>query len=92
MIQSDKKLYLDNIISVSLCQALVYIILQSYSLFYFFCYNSHMAVKDINTRILVVLPNEYADYIKERAKKEDRSISKMTAILLKAKIDEEKRS
>lgn len=51
-----------------------------------------MAVKDTNTRILVVLPNEYADYIKERAEKEDRSISKMTAILLKAKIDEEKRS
>lgn len=51
-----------------------------------------MAIKDTNKRILVVLPNEYADYIKERAEKEDRSISKMTAILLKAKIDEEKRS
>lgn len=51
-----------------------------------------MAVKDTNQRILVVLPNEYAEYIKERAQKEDRSISKMTAILLKSKIDEEKRS
>lgn len=51
-----------------------------------------MAIKDTNSRVVVILPNEYADYIKERADKEDRSVSKMAAILLKAKIDEEKRS
>lgn len=51
-----------------------------------------MAIKETNSRIVVVLPNEYAEYIKERAEKEDRSISKMTAILLKTKIDEEKRA
>ena len=50
-----------------------------------------MAIKDSNSRIVVILPNEYADYIKERAEKEDRSVSKMAARLLKAKIDEEKR-
>lgn len=51
-----------------------------------------MAIKDTNSRVVVILPNEYADYIKERADKEERSVSKMAAILLKSKIDEEKRS
>lgn len=51
-----------------------------------------MAIKDTNVRVVLTLPKEYANYLEERRKKEERSMSNMAAFLLKAKIDEEKRS
>lgn len=51
-----------------------------------------MAIKETNSRVVITLPKEYAQYLEERRQKEGRSMSNMAAFLLKAKIDEEKRS
>lgn len=51
-----------------------------------------MAIKETNSRVAITLPNEYAEYLKECAKKEHRSVSNKAAALLIDKINEEKRS
>lgn len=50
-----------------------------------------MAVSDNNTRILITVPKEVGEYLKERAQKEHRSLSNMSAALLIDKVNEEKR-
>ena len=51
-----------------------------------------MAVSENNTRILITVPKEIGDYLKDRADKEHRSLSNMSAALLIDKVNEEKRS
>lgn len=49
-----------------------------------------MAVSDKNTRILITVPVEVSEYLKNRADNEHRSLSNMAAALLIDKVNEEK--
>ncbi len=51
-----------------------------------------MAVSESKERILITIPKEIGDYLKERAQKEHRSLSNLSAALLIDKVLEEKRS
>lgn len=49
-----------------------------------------MAVSESKERILITIPKEIGDYLKERAQKEHRSLSNLSAALLIDKVLEEK--
>lgn len=51
-----------------------------------------MAVSETKERILITIPKEVGNYLKERAQKEHRSLSNLAAALLIDKVSEEKRS